>query len=325
MTGRWLGLGIALLLAACAGESSKAGNEKTHASSQPLTTQLATQTIKWGDAPDTLGLKPWVRESLPKGAPAVAISATGQVFVLDALHERVVKATKGDLVQVAQVPRDSEDLAVSADGAIAVLRTTKPEVLVFTPNGELVGKVDTSALESVDGIALGASRRVTATNPFQETFPLGSPSMPQGTAAIRAAGKTGAAFLADGRGVVGVHTESGDIELRAMKEGNERTDISAKVALGKGDAIRIVGASGTVACARIEHVTQDAANEITTKREVACVDVASGATLLRKDLPMVGAYLPRRELAFANGNLVFAEAKADGLEVTTWKIEGGVR
>jgi hypothetical protein len=314
---------VAASLVACNADStSRGGEQKTGSVQASLTGQSAKQLLAWGDAPDTIGFRPGARESLAMGAPAVAVGANGQTYVLDALHERVVRATKGDLVTVAKVPRDCDDLAVAADGAIAVRRSVKPEVLVFTPSGELVGKVDTSAVEDVDAIALGSSRRVTVTNPFQESFLLGSPSAPQMPAAVRANKREGAAVMPDGRGIVAVHTDAGELELRVLSQQGESTSVAATLRLGEGDAARVVGVDRGVACARVEHSAQDpASKELSTKREVACVDVASGKTVFREELPPPGAYMPRRELSFAGGRLVFARPTMDGLELTTTIVE----
>jgi hypothetical protein len=65
--------------------------------------------------------------------------------------------------------------------------------------------------------------------------------------------------------------------------------------------------------------------EITTKREALCADVASGKIVFAKELPAPGAYLPRRELAFANGTLLFAHADGEGLELSAWTVEGGAK
>lgn len=316
-------LAFAALLGACSGETRSA-EQKASTRRSSLTGQAVTQRVAWGEGPGQLGFRPALRESLPMGAPAVGVGPGGQIFVLDALNERVVKVTKGDVVPVAKVPRDADDLAIGADGAIAVLRQQKPEVLVFTPTGESVGPVDVSAVHVVDAIALGTSRRVVVTSEYQETFLFGSPSMPQLAAAVRANKREGAAQV-DGLGVVAVKGDGGALELRLIEGGAERSAVVAAHALGKGDAARVVGAASGVACVRVEHVGQDARGELTVEREAVCLDAKSGTELLRTKLPPQGAYAPRRELAFSGSTLAFARADGDGLEITTWTIEGGAR
>lgn len=286
-------IGLAMLLvASCSPEKGEPGASSTGRSSQPL----------------RVGFVPAAREQPARGAPAIAVDTEGHVFVLDAVNGRVLRKAGEELLTVAEVPRDSDDLAIGPDGAIAVRRSVKPEVLVLDAQGQRVGVVDTSAVPEVDGIALARSRRVLVTSPFQEIFSIGSPSMPQLPAAIRASKREAA--------IVGVRTEDGELELRAG---------DARHSLGKGDAVRIVGIEGDVACARIEHASTDAEGAIVTKREVACVDTRAGRTLLRRELAAPGAFLPRRELAFAGGTLAFAHVGEAGVEITTWRIERGAR
>jgi hypothetical protein len=326
MAGRTNGiLVLALALGACTGADPRGGENKTGSQHAALNGVASTQRLAWGEEDGQLGFRPSFREALPAGAPAVAVGPGGQVFVLDALHERVVRAVKGEVVPFAKVPRDSGDLAVGADGAVAVLRSTKPEVLVFTPSGEAIGKVDVSAVEQIDGIALGTSRRVVVTNPFQESFLVGSPSMPQLKAAVLAGKREGAALLDATTGVTTVRRDDGELELHVVQSNQERARTLASFSLGKGDAARIVGASNGVACVRIEHVGQDGAGAVNVDREAACLDVKTGSTLLRTRLPAAGAYLPRRELSYANATLAFAHAEADGLKITSWTVEGGAQ
>ncbi len=317
--------GVLLAAAAIAACGTDAKSEKTGATRAALNGQAVSQRIAFGDDASQLGFRPAFRESQPLGAPAVAVGAGGQVYVLDALHERVIKATKGDVVPVAKVPRDADDLAIGPDGAIAVRRSTKPEVLVFAPNGEAVGKVDVSAVEAVDGINLGTSRRVIVTNAFQETFLVGSPAMPQTKASVLAGKREGAAMIDATTGVTTVRRDDGQLELRVVQAGVDRTTTLGAFSLGAGDAARVVGASKGVACVRIEHVAQTTEGALSVDREAACLDVKTGREVFRTRLPAAGAYLPRRELTYSNNVLAFARAEADGLTVQTWVVEGGAR
>lgn len=247
-------------------------------------------------------------ERAARGAPAVAVDRNGRIFVLDAINARIARVVGDDLVDVAEVPPDADDLAIGPDGAFAVHRSVKPEIIVLDPEGHRVGIVDTSAVSDVDGIALGRSRRVLVTNSFQETFSLGSPAMPQLPSAIL-----------DGKrenDVQAVRTESGDLELRGASG-------ATRVSLGKGDALRVVGTQGDLACARIEHVVErdGAEGVIRVRREAACVDMRTARIALRVDLPPPGAFVPRRELAFAASTLVFAQPTDRGIEIQKWSVE----
>jgi hypothetical protein len=114
--------------------------------------------------------------------------------------------------------------------------------------------------------------------------------------------------------VVAVRTEGGDLERRSE---------SARVRLGLGDAGRVVGTSGDVACARVEHLVKNVAGDdrIHVAREAVCVDLKTSRTALRVDLPPPGRFVPRRELMFAAGLLAFAQPTDHGLEIKTWRVE----
>jgi hypothetical protein len=329
MERRWLGVGaLAIGVVACTADSR--GTDQRTASSRSALSAVPpvaqpTQRIAWGEAPGQLGFRPAFREAMPMGVPAVAAAPGGAVLVLDALRERVVRVQKGDVAEVAKVPQDADDLAVSADGAFAVRRSVRPEVLVFSATGERIGSVDISAVEDVDAITLAGSRRVVVTNGFQQSFLVGSPSMPQTKASIQANVRDGAAFMPDGSGVVAA--KNGDVvELRVLAQTDERTQIKAHWPLGNADAARLIGVDGVIGCARLERVGSDqaGAGAIIVKREAVCVDLRDGTAVFRRELPPPGAYLPRRELALSGGNLVLARPTGDGLDVTTWAI-GGAR
>jgi uncharacterized protein GlcG (DUF336 family) len=81
-------------------------------------------------------------ERAARGAPAVAVDRDGRVFVLDAINARIARVADDDLVDVAEVPPDSDDLAIGPDGAFAVHRSVKPEILVLDPEGRKVGDVN---------------------------------------------------------------------------------------------------------------------------------------------------------------------------------------
>ena len=334
MTAKHFGVAaIAFAMAACGHDGEKAGGaEGATDSRRSALEQGSSLTIPWGEGSSALGFRSHVNDGAALGVPAVAVGRSG-VYLLDALHGRIVRLAGDTITKVASVPVDADDLAIGPDGAFAVRRSIKPEVLVFGPDGAPAGVVDTSAVEVVSTIALGRSRQVFAQNGFQETFAFGSPSMPQVAGQVLAGKREGAAFLAGGEGLVAVRTETGELELRSVRtqaeplgrESARRSGLIATVALGKGSAARIAGTSGNVACLRLETVTEDAAGALVTSREAACVDIAAGKIVLRTKLPPPGTYVPRRELAFASDTLVFARPTARGLEVSTWKVPGAAR
>lgn len=326
-----LGIGgfaaIALLAACGQGRSSEAtAVQRANLGADSAPTTRFAHGDPSATAGDTLGYRASVPEHLAMGAPAVAVAPNGRVLVLDALKGRVVRMVKGEISPVVEnLPKDVDDLAVGPDGAFAVRRSVKPEVLVFAPDGKKIGAVDTSAVETTDAIALGLSRRVIVTSPFQETFSFGSPSFPQLPEAVLHGKREGVAFLASGEGIVGVRRESGALELRVVSQGDQEHRIVKSIALGEGSSVRVVGSNGSVVCARIEHASQGADGALQVDREAACVDVTTEQTLLRTKLPAVGTYVPRRELAFSGSTLVHMRPTDEGLDITTWSLEGGAR
>jgi hypothetical protein len=275
--------------------------------------------------PEALGYRRAVTEHLAVGAPAVAVGPRGSIFVLDALKGRVMRMTRGEAIPaVENLPKDVDDLAIGPDGAIAVRRSARPEVLVFAPDGRKVGSVETGAVETADTLVLGPSRRVAVVSPFQETFLFGSPATPQLPEAVLANKREGAALLPSGDGVVAVRRDDGVAELRVVSN-DASVDQAARVlgttALGVASAIRVVGAQGNIVCTRIEHASQGATGEMVVDREAACVDVIAGKTLLRTKLPAVGTYVPRRELSFQGATLAHLRPTDEGLELSTWSLE----
>lgn len=327
----------AIALPACGqgrGEPSRA-QESVEVSTTQAKLDVAGQTVRYAHGvpsatgKEALGYRKAVTEHLAVGAPSVAVDAKGRVLVLDALKGRVLRLFRNEVEPVVtNLPKDCDDLAVGADGAFAVRRSVKPEVLVFAPDGRKIGSVDTSAVETTDSIALLASRRVAVTTPFQETFAFGSPSFPQVPEAVLHGKREGAAFLPNGDGIVAVKKDDGVLELRivangASAEAAQETRVKKAVSLGTGSSARIVGSNGGVVCARIEHAHEGAGGEVLVDREAACVDVVAGRTLLRTKLPDVGTYVPRHELAFRGSTLVHMRPTDDGLDITTWSLEAG--
>lgn len=322
---------VALGAAACTSEPRPARSEAISVGVAALTAADLSPgkvvELPWGPQGGALGLRPAVKERETLGAPAVALDARGQILVLDAVKGRVVRVHGTELAPLASVPKDADDLATSADGAFAVKRSVTPKVSVFDPSGHLLGEVATGAVRDVDAIALGPSRRVLVTNPYQETFTAGSPSMPQERGAVLTTKREGAYTRTDGAGLVVVRTEAGEIELRVVARSAEedgRARVVARHALGRATAARLVGVSGDIACARVEHVTTSPTGEVAVRREAVCANAVDGRVTLRAALPAPGLYVPRRELAVGAGKLVFAHPTERGLELRAFDV-GGAR
>ncbi len=315
--------------AACTSESKQESAEARAVGAAALTSaDLGAGRVvelPWGSGAAALGFRPAVQERAAIGAPAFAVDGRGSVLVLDAVKGRVVRVHGTELAPLASVPKDADDIAVSSDGAFAVRRSVTPKVSVFDPAGHFIGDVDTGAVRDVDLIALGPSRRVMVTSPYQETFVAGSPSMPQERMAVLSTKREGAFARRDGQGLVVVRTDDGQIELRVVARSTEedgRSRVTARHALGGASAARLVGVSGDIACARVEHVSEGAGGAVSVRREAVCANAVDGRVTLRVDLPSPGLYVPRRELVVGAGSLVMARPTERGLELRSWQVGG---
>ena len=325
-----MGLLILSSLCAVAACSTASSTVEPTGTTEAALTSASTQLVAWGSEATAVGLRAGVPERAAFGVPAVALGPNGDVYVLDAVNKRIVRATGREVLPVAQqIPLDADDLALASDGAIAVRRTMSTKVIVLDPRGERIGDVDTQGLGEVDAIALAPSRRVVVKSAFQETFSLGSPHAPQLPEAAYRTRRVGAELLANGDGVVTI-VKDGAAELRVVGQarGDEghATDRAA-FALGSAASAHIVGVTGSVVCMRIEHADLSQSAPIGVEREARCVDASSGKTLFHADLGAPGLYVPRRELTFANGRLAFAKPEKEGLRITTWTVraDGGAK
>jgi len=219
----------------------------------------------------------------------------------------------------AVVPEDAEDLAVGADGTLALYSPWRARVWVYG-GGAPVEMAVPRLLRGIRGVALGPSRQVLLHTAYQETLSLGSPSLPQTPEAILAQKREGEVLLADGRGVAVRLQGDGRPEVLLRWPG-ERLDTAARFPLPERVlAARVVGAADRAVCLRLEQVDVRAAAGpgFTVQRQVVCHDVDSGARLLQRDLPAPGRYAPPREVAVGGvpARVAFMEAAREGLRVT---------
>ncbi len=322
--GLWLGVVslVALASLACTEAPGKVGR-----GSSALDGDASSRLLAWGEGEGKVGYSPAIPEQAAMGAPAVAISPRGGVLVLDARNARVLKVEEsGRTTELGRVDRDADDIAVGPDGAFAVKRTTTPRVVVYDPAGRRLGELDTRILQDVERIELGPSRRVHALSPHQESYLLGSPSLPLSAAEVLHSKREGVAFTARGEGLEVLRSEGGDIELVTVSRGQgeeSRAEIVRRHVVARGTSARIVGNDGSVTCLRVETVTGTA--EVSVAREAVCADAITGAVVFRAALASPGPYVPHRELTYGSGRLVFAHPEEGGLRLTTWNVAGGSR
>ena len=325
--GYWLpgALVVAGALGGCSADPP--GEEGTRAGAAALGQgSWESKVLRWGDAPEELGLRAGSTDFPAEGPSSVAVGPGGSVVILDRIRERVVEITPSGQVRTqGQVARDVEHVAVGPDGAVAGWSPLRATVWISARDGSPLGEVVVPReIRDVVRIDLGISRRVLATTSMQETLVLGSPRLPLDLAAALRSKREGAAFLADGRGVAARVTDGGAGEILVYrtpgKDDDGRTqvgwtfEIEAPVA-----AVRVVGAAGNVACARVERVTQapDGDREIVVEREALCVEADTGSILAKRPMGRRGLYTMHADVAVGGSPPVLAVVKPleDGLSV----------
>ncbi len=327
----WVFLSLAGAVGGCTVGCSHSPDE--HGASSSATLSAATPSLlKWGSEDGAIGLRPNASDHLAQGASAIALAPNGEVDVLDGVNARVLVIGKDGATRTAisNLPADADDIAVAPDGAIAVYGALTQKITIFDHGQRAQEIAIPRVFHDVDRISIGPSRRVGFRTGLGETLTLGSPSFPLPLDVTLASKREGAAILRDGTGVRGEVTRDQDGHphaalVRVARGGGERAEVVGSYALD-ADALHVVGAVGSVACARLEHVS-DSSGAILVKREAVCVDMDSNREMLRVDLGVPGMYTPRGELAVggAPAVLAFAHPEDDGLRITTYAIGGGVK
>src|SRR5262249_26111455 len=101
----------------------------------------AVFSARWGSGPDQLGHdRP--EEGNPMGPMSLALDSRGRLLVLDGVNGRVVRRGPDGKVDKT-IPigvLEAHDLAVSADGATAVLdRYADKQVVLYDESGRVIG------------------------------------------------------------------------------------------------------------------------------------------------------------------------------------------
>jgi len=314
--------GAALATAVLTGCSvDPAGDERTPGTGQNAieTNAWETMLLGWGSGPGQVGLRKAATELPAEGPSAVAVGAAGQLLVLDRLNERVLSiAPNGQVHTAGAVPRDAEHLAAADDGAFAAWSPLRATVWLSGRDGASLGDVLVPrVLRDVQRIGLESSHRVMAITSMQETLALGSPRAPLELADTLRSRREGAAFLADGRGVAARRTEGGGGEIlvyRAATNDDSKPPVSWRYSIAAPvTAVRVVGAAGSILCARIERVTQDTA--LFVEREALCLQADSGQVVARHQMGRPGLYAPHQDAAAGRGVLAIIRPEAGGLRI----------
>jgi hypothetical protein len=257
------------------------------------------------------------------GPSAIALGPDGSCFVLDSVRRRVLRLQPdGTAAQALAAPHDAEDLAYG-DGALALYSPVRASVqlldLAGGPSQEL--RIPRE-LRDVQSISIAPSRGLLVRNAFQETFAIGSPLAPAALPSVLQSKREGAAFLPDRTGIAVQHTPKATIDLLVLgADASGRSTVARRIEVAtRADAGRVLGVSGTVACVRVERVSQTVSLQVT--RELVCVDTRNGAATLRVNLPEPGLYVPRSDTAMGGTTpqVAWIHPEAEGLLVAVHPV-----
>ena len=133
--------------------------------------------LPWGAGSGQVGYVPAAPERAAFGPRSLASGPSGELWILDAVNERLVRlAADGSWLGAVPAPPAADDLVVDSAGRLYVLSLANRTLSVVAGDGSLV---DTRPLppapRRVRGLAMGAAGEVLLVNAFQETFELGRP------------------------------------------------------------------------------------------------------------------------------------------------------
>lgn len=303
------GLLVAIALTSCsqADESSAPSrssapivSEQAPARSQPVEAAPSREyLVPWGTGPRALGLIPARDQALARGPNAVAVLPSGDPVVLDSLQKRVLRLTADGPVELSGALPDDDEIAVDADGAMALFSPLRSSITLRDGQGRMLGDLPVPReLRDIQAFSFGSSRRIVVRTAFQEAYELGSPNARLPLDGILGTKREGAAFLPDGQGISTLRRKDGTLELvfHAPNPSSGRTGLSRRLVVAStADSGRILGASGSIACIRVERVVSTP--ELSVARSVFCIDTATERTVFETGLPAPGLYVPRTELA----------------------------
>ncbi len=322
----------ALLLAGCGldhlGEDrpARAGSVAQPQQTYPELPERFERLLGWGSGPNQVTLRSPGPERVALGPDAVALTPSGGALLLDQLGGRVLRvAPSGSPEPLATVPVPTALLVAGPDGAFAAYSPLHATAWLFGPDGTPGGELRLPRIfHEVQALSLGPSRRLSVRNGHQDTIPLGSPAAPMAVATSLRSKRSGAAFLADGRGVI-ARVRDGHAEIAVLTAPTLGSPRNAEAAThgiaGEVRAARVVGALGNTVCLRLEQVSSSpGSGEIAVSRRCYCMNAASGEVLLDEPLPRPGLYLPGTELAVGGGRLAFIHAEPEGLRLRSWRL-----
>ncbi|MFH1132490.1 MAG: hypothetical protein V1754_14230 [Pseudomonadota bacterium] len=271
-----------------------------------------------GSGPGQVGFQPRKLEQLAEGVSAVAVDPDGSVYVLDRLNRRVLRVAQGGVSSAAQVPEDTEYLATGADGTIASYSPLRSRVWLAA-DGEDVGQIDIPRVfREVQRIGIGPSLQVRIFTAFQESFWIGSPNVPRTLGSMLHSKREGAVFLEDGTGVAVRRLSTGRPEI--LQYNTEGQIVDRRLLENEVLAARVIGASCDAVCLRLEEQMDGPAFHV--HRKVDCFSPKTGEVFFSRELPTVGEFVPKIELAMGGcpARLAFIRPTSEGLHVWIWNL-----
>jgi hypothetical protein len=283
-----------------------------------------TTVLEWGAGPGQVGLLAGGEEHLARGPQAVAIAPGGDVLVLDSVGGRVlaIDSSGASRIAVDGIPHDAEDLAIGADGAIAVWSPLQAKAWMFDEHGVPIGTVAVDrAIRNVTGIGLGASHQLVVRTAYQETLSAGSPAAPVTLPTMLAGKREGAFLLTGGRGVsVRANGTSAALVITDNPLGRRASTRATYPLPGDITAAMPVGLASDIACLRTEQVDQT--DRLHVARRAVCMDATTGQVRMDLALAAPDLYLPAHELAVggATPSVAMLEPSAEHLVVRTCEV-----
>jgi hypothetical protein len=247
----------------------------------------------WGDGPDAVGLEAG-RSDEPVGASSFDVDPSGSILVLDHVHRRVLRWSKGarapERIPVS-INGTLADLATTSDGSLYVLETTSrdgrmPMVRRFDDGGRELEAVE-AAERGPAQIRIGPDGPVVLQRPSHQWMPVSVAGVPASQATQRRRGRVGR-LLRTGAEVVVLHRTN---ELRVAIVGNDKTvrawRITSDTPFGEIQLAEPVGARFVVVVRVFDGQTDEFAvlmldrSGLVSQTTVAAADWAEAAPLGR--------------------------------------------
>jgi hypothetical protein len=256
-----------------------------------------------------------------EGVSSMALGPNGKIWLVDN-QESCLKVFEqdGSLAGRIELPGYTHDLAVGADGSIALLRLHLGRIDLLTPEGKPAGVMDLSIhLGPVRNIGFAPAGGLEVVNAHGERFLLGEPDRPRNLREILLTRERGPLGTRD---QCGVRVEEGGFAIHRYLDrdegtGRERSYAVEHVEFPGARAVHMLSgcADGNLLFEverEDEHRTESVSREL--------IDVVGGKawTVWRQDAPVV-LHRSFSRAAVGGSVVVWFHPGEDGLEVWRWR------